>query len=103
MNRDIARGRAGRSVERCPDHDLPNQQPRRPMRDAIRLRRLTLRVATRAELPILARMSRRIEVAPEVRRDRVVRHIGHLTSDLAVLDLPENVPAELAIVPLLVD
>src|SRR5262245_54598394 len=48
-------------------------------------------------------MTRRVEVAPEVGRDRVVRHVRHLTRDLAVLDLPENVAAELAVVPLLVD
>ena len=95
--------REAHSVERRPHHDLPNQQPRRPVRDRIRLRRLALRVAARAELLILARPRDAVEVAPEVRRDRVVRHVRHLTRDLAVLDLPEDVAAELAVVPLLVD
>src|SRR5436190_21464924 len=80
-------------------HDLPNQQPRRTMRDGIRLRRLPLRVTTCTELLILARPRDAVQVAPEIRRDRVVRHVRHLTCHLAVLDVAENVAAELAVVP----
>ena len=71
------------------------------MRNAVRLRRLTLRIAAGAmHLPLVRH---RVQVAPEVRRDRVVRHVRALARDLAVLDLPEDVAAELAVVPLLVD
>ena len=65
------------------------------MRDAVRLRWLTLRVATRAVHLPLFRAGDAVEIRPEVGRDRVVRHVGHLTGDLAVLDFPEDVAAEL--------
>ena len=75
-------------VERRADHDLPDQRPWRPVRDRVRLRRLTLRIAAGAvHLPLVRH---RVQVAPEVRRDRVVRHVRALARDLPVLDLPER-------------
>ena len=53
-------------------------------------------------LPVL-RPGHGIEVLPEVGRDRVVGDVGHHARLLAVLDLPERVAAELAVVALLVD
>src|SRR6185503_11448696 len=41
--------------------------------------------------------------APEIRGDRVVGDVAHHARDLAVLDLPEGIAAELAVVALLVD
>src|SRR6266545_7913053 len=85
------------------DHDLLDPDVRRPVRDAVGLRRLTLRVAARAEhLPRLLTPNR-VEVGPEVGGDRVVGDVGHHPRLLAVLDLPEAVAAELAVVALLVD
>src|SRR6187455_1585882 len=90
------------SVSRA-DHDLADAQVRRAVRDAVGLRRLALGVAARAEhLPRLL-AGDRVEVAPEVRGDGVVGDVAHHPRDLAVLDLPERVAAELAVVALLVD
>src|SRR3954467_4514996 len=44
-----------------------------------------------------------VEVRPEVGGDRVVGEVGHHARLLPVLDLPERVAAELAVVPLLID
>ena len=44
-----------------------------------------------------------LEVAPEVGRDRVVGDVGDRARLLAVLDFPERLAAELAVVALLVD
>src|SRR5690606_36854100 len=44
-----------------------------------------------------------IEVGPEVGGDGVVGHVGDHAGDAAVLDLPEDVATELAVVALLVD
>ena len=53
--------------------------------------------------PLTSVPEMRVEVAPEVGRDRVVGDVGHHARLLAVLDLPERVAAELAVVALLVD
>ncbi len=45
----------------------------------------------------------RVEVVPEVRGDGVVGDVAHHPRLLAVLDLPERIAAELAVVALLVD
>ena len=44
-----------------------------------------------------------VEVGPEVGGDGVVGEVGHHARLLAVLDLPERVAAELAVVALLID
>src|SRR6476660_8923213 len=93
----------GLLLERRPHHDLLDPHPRRAVRHALALRRLALGVATDAELLPVLRAGDRVEVAPEVRRDRVVGDIGHRAHLLAVLDLPERAAAELAVVALLVD
>jgi hypothetical protein len=86
------------SVGCRPHHDLPKQHPWRPVRDGVRLRRLPLRIDAGARL--LPRLPHRVQVRVEVRRDRVVRHVRALMRDLHLLDVPEDVAAELAIVPL---
>src|SRR5918994_6855288 len=85
------------------DHDLADAQVRRAVGDAVGLRRLALGVAAGAEHPprLLARDG--VEVPPEVGGDRVVGDVAHHPRDLAVLDLPEGIAAELAVVALLVD
>ena len=52
---------------------------------------------------VLVRAREPVEVAPEVGGDRVVGDVSHRPRDLAVLDLPEDVTAELAVVALLID
>src|SRR5258708_241939 len=65
--------------------------------------RLPFRGAREAVMfPCLGR-SDRIEVRPEVGGDRVVGEVGHHARLPAVLDLPERVAAELAVVALLID
>src|SRR4051812_34058316 len=77
-------------IKRRPRHDLPDQAPRRPVRDGVDLRGLALRVAARAvHLPFLL-AGDAVEVLPEVRRDRVVGDVRALTRDFAVLDFPED-------------
>src|SRR6185295_13221733 len=83
--------------------DLLDPQPGRAVRDAVGLRRLALRVAAGAEHAPRLLAGDGVEVGPEVGRDRVVGDVGHHPRDLAVLDLPEAVAAELAVVALLVD
>ena len=73
------------------------------MRDAVGLRRLTLGVAAGAvHLPFFR--SRDVHQSlPEIGSNGVVGHVGALTRDFAVLDFPEDMSAELAVVPLLID
>src|SRR5207245_1369024 len=83
-------------------HDLLDPDVRRAVRDAVGLRRRTLRVAARAEhLPRLLAVDE-IQVRPEVGRDRVVGDVGPHARHLGVLALPEAVAAELDVVPRLV-
>src|SRR4051812_36241648 len=91
------------SCVRRPDHDLLDPDVRRAVRDAVGLCRLAFGVAAGAEhLPRLLAADQ-IQVGPEVSGDRVVGDVGHHPRDLAVLDPPKAVAAELAVVALLVD
>src|SRR5262245_32947658 len=68
-----------RLVESRSHHNVPDWQPRSSVRDAIRLRRLTLRIAAGAvHLPLVRH---RVQIAPEVRRDRIVRHLRKCPSN----------------------
>src|SRR6188474_2681978 len=91
------------SSECGPHHDFPNQTRRRPMRRVIRLHRLPFRVAGEPMVLPGFRRTDGIEVRPEVGRDGVVGEVGDHPCLLAVLDFPERVAAELAVVALLVD
>ena len=88
---------------RSPYHDFLDAQPRRSVRDAVGLGRLALRVAASPEHPPRLLAGDRVEIGPEVGRDRVVGDVAHHPRLLAVPDLPEAVAAELAVVALLID
>src|SRR6516225_4586874 len=90
-------------LERRPNHDLFDSHPGRTVRDALALGRLALGVAAKAELLPVFPAGNRVEVAPEVGRDRVVGHVRDRADFLAVLDLPERAAAELSVVALLID
>src|SRR6478672_1103874 len=85
------------------EHELRDLAGRSAVRDVLRLRGLALRVAAGAEHLPRRLIADRHEAAPEIRRDRVVGHVRQLARDLAVLDFPEAIAAELAVVALLVD
>src|SRR3989441_5827680 len=94
----LANSRVGRA-----DHDFLDADGRRAVRDAVGLRRLPLRVAPGADhLPRLL-TANGVQVPPEIGGDRVVGDVGHHARDPAVLDLPEAIAAELAVVALLID
>src|SRR5688500_340689 len=95
--------RRGRRMVGGAERDRLDSQPRRAVRDRVRLRRLSLGVAAGAAHLPLVLAGDRVEVGPEVRRVRVVGDVGHHPRLLAVLDLPAAVAAELAVVALLVD
>src|SRR5215210_7106695 len=80
--------------ERRPDHDLPDAEPWRPVRDAVGLGRLPFGVAAGSEHSPRFLAGGGVEIAPEVRGDGVVGDIGHHPRPLSVLDLPERVTAE---------
>src|SRR5580765_5470945 len=84
-------------------HDLPNQTWHRAVRRVIRLYRLPFRVAGQPMVLPRFRRTDGIEVRPEVGRDGVVGEVRDHPRLLAVLDFPEGVAAELAVVALLVD
>src|SRR5690606_20535807 len=85
------------------DHDAPDEHRRRAVRRAVRLDGLALGIAAHAVVLPRLGWTHRVEIGEEVRRDRVVGEIGHHAGLLAVLDFPERVAGELAVVALLVD
>src|ERR1700761_2397762 len=73
------------------------------MRYGIRLSRLALAIVESAAQPIVAGISHRRQRIPELLVRRLIRNIIQHADDLPVLDLIEQLPAELEIIPLLID
>src|SRR5574338_428218 len=76
---------------------------RTAVRDRVRLRRLTFRVAERTPQPITVFTANHVHRVPEFRRAHLVRDILEHAGDLAATNLVEQLAAELRVIALLVD
>src|SRR5690554_1290966 len=95
-----------RSAERAGgvDHvDAVKAGGGRAVRDGRDLRRLALAVEERAAQAVVVLVADRAAGVPELRRADLVGHVLDHAGDLAVLDLVEQLAAELRVVALLVD
>src|SRR5579864_2101590 len=84
-------------------HDLSNEARRGAVRRVVGLHGLPFCVASQTVMLPGFRRTHGVEVGPEIGGDGVVGEIGDHPRSLAVLDFPERIAAELAVVTLLVD
>ena len=94
-------------VERAHDRDadlhVAEARGERAVRDVRALARLALAAVRQPVQPPGVRSGDRVERAPELRRDAGVRRVAQHAPELAVLDLPRDLRAELEVEPLVVD
>src|SRR6185436_4108411 len=85
------------------DVDIAEQRHGTAVRNGVQLNRLTLRIAESGAQLVGTCAADHIQRIRELRSARLIGDVSKHAGSLAVLDLPEHLPAKLKIVTLLVD